>query len=104
MIYNLVTFEIIPGKMAEYGDIVAKESVPLYPKLGMKQVAAWHAYTGNVNNTYALFAFNDLADFQKSREAQQKNKEYQRVQAKLNLIRVSSTYTILEPNSWSPMK
>jgi hypothetical protein len=90
--------------MAEYGEIVSKESVPLYPKLGMKQVAAWHAYTGNVNMTYALFAFNDLADFQKSREMQQQSKEYQRVQAKLNSLRLSSTYTILEPNAWSPMK
>jgi hypothetical protein len=39
MIYLLVTMEIVPGKMAEYGGILAKEALPLYPKLGMKLVA-----------------------------------------------------------------
>jgi len=104
MIYISVATDIVPGKIAEYGEIVAKESVPLYPTMGMKLVASWHAYTGNVNENYALFVFNDLADLQKSRKSQSQNKDYQKVNAKLNALRVSQTYTILEPNAWSPMK
>ena len=96
--------EIVPGKMAEYYEIVAKEAVPLYPKMGLKAVASWHNYTGNMNQTYALFAFNDLAEMQKSREAQRQNKDYQKVQVRLNAMRTNQIQTLLEPNAWSPMK
>ncbi len=90
--------------MAEYSQILAKEALPLYPKLGMKLVASWHGYTGDVNTNYSLFAWDDLAAFQKAREAQAQSKEYQAAQAKLYPLRVKTTYTILEPNTWSPMK
>jgi len=78
--------------------------VPLFPKMGMKLVASWHGYTGNMNETYTLFVYNDLADVQKAREAQRQNKDYQKVSAKLNALRISQTNTILEANPWSPMK
>jgi len=104
MIYGLNNMVIVPGKMAEYGEIIAKEAVPLYPEIGMKLVASWRGYTGNMNENYSLFVFNDLAAYQKAREAQQKNKDYQKVNAKLNTLRVSQISTILEPNAWSPMK
>jgi hypothetical protein len=104
MIYLLSTNEITPGKIAEFQDIVARELVPLYPKVGMKLVASWHSYTGNVNEAIALYAFNDMAEFQKSMEMQRQNSDYQRVSAKMNTLRVSQARTILEPNAWSPMK
>jgi len=104
MVYLLAATLLVPGKMAESQEIIAKEAVPLYPKMGMKLVASWHGYTGNMNESYTLFVFDDLAALQKSREAQQQNKDYQRVQTKLNALRVSMTQTILEPNAWSPMK
>lgn len=40
MIYGLTTSVLVPGKMAEYEEIMAKERVPLYLKLGMKVVAS----------------------------------------------------------------
>jgi hypothetical protein len=104
MIYNLVNTVIAPGKMGEYTEICDKELAPLFPKIGQKLVASWRGYTGNVNEFYTLFAFNDLANFQKAREAQDKSAEYQKVSAKLNALRISLTSTILEPNAWSPMK
>jgi hypothetical protein len=104
MIYLLNTTVVVPGKMAERSEVVIKEMAPLFPKLGMKQVASWHAYTGNVNETYSLYEFKDLAEYQKVVETRSKNKEYQRVNAKLNALQVSVTTTLLEPNAWSPMK
>ena len=104
MIYVLVNGILTPGKMVEYGEIVAKEAVPLYAKLGMKLVASWHGYTGNMNELYTLFVFNDMAEYEKANEAQRRSADYQRVQAKLNAMRISQTRTILEPNAWSPMK
>jgi len=101
MIYQLVTTVIAPGKMQEYAEIAAKELVPLFK---MKLVASWRGYTGNVNEFYTLFAANDLAEYQKTREAQAQTKDYQRVSAKLNALRISQTTTLLEANAWSPMK
>jgi hypothetical protein len=70
----------------------------------MKQVASWHAYTGNVNETYSLYQYKDLAEYQKVVEARSKNKDFQAASAKLNAFQVGQTTTILEPNAWSPMK
>ena len=104
MIYVLTLSEVVPGKMAERTEIAGKEMVPLFPKLGMKQVASWHSITGNVNETYSLYEYKDLAEYQKVLEARNKNKAYQAASAKLNAVQVKQTTTILEPNAWSPMK
>ena len=104
MICVLTTGELIPGKRGEWEQIVAKELLPLYSKLGIKQVGSFHGYTGNMNLNYTLYAYDDLAAVQKMRETQQKSKEFQAVSAKLNATRVGLTYTILESNPWSPLK
>jgi hypothetical protein len=104
MIYLLNTTVVIPGKMAERSEVVIKEMAPLFPKLGMKQVASWHAYTGNMNETFSLYEFKDLAEYQKVVETRSKNPDYQRVNAKLNALQVSVRNIILEPNTWSPLK
>jgi len=70
----------------------------------MKLVASWHGYTGNVNEVYLLFVYNDLAEFQKMREAQRKDADYQRNGVKVNALITRQTRTLLEPNAWSPMK
>jgi hypothetical protein len=104
MIYQLTTGEIIPGKMTEYYSISNKELQPLYPKMGMKLVGSFHSYTGNMNQIYALYVFDDLAALQKTREKQKTDVDYQRVAAKLNPFRINLISTLLEPNAWSPMK
>jgi hypothetical protein len=104
MIYILVTQEIVPGKMAEWGEIAVKELAPLRSKLGVKQAGSFHAYTGNMNKNYTLNAYIGLAEFQKVTEAQRKDKDWQRVMAKMNALVVSQEYTVIEPNPWSPMK
>ena len=104
MIYNLNSNIFIPGKMPEFYEIVTIELLPLYPRLGLKMAGSFHAYTGNMNSGFALYVFDDLASFQKSREAQQKDGDFQKVMAKLNVSLISQTFTLLEPNPWSPMK
>lgn len=104
MIYLLSNSVLVPGKIAEYEKIAGKELAPLFPKVGMKLVASWRGYSGNVNEHYSLFVYNDLSALQKATEAQRKNTDYQKTSAKLNDLRVSQTRTILEPNAWSPMK
>ena len=104
MIYYLSTSVLVPGKMAEFFGIGQKELLPLYPKLGVKSAGSFHAYTGNMNEIYTLYVCDNLAAYQKIREAQAKSADYQKVITKMNALRVSTTTTILEPNPWSPMK
>ena len=104
MIYNLVTTVFIPGKTAEALEIFNKELMPLFPRFGQKLVGSFHAYTGDMNEVYQLFAYDDLAARQKVREAYLKDKDYQKVNAKMAALTVSQTMNLLEPNAWSPMK
>ncbi len=104
MLYSMSNSILIPGKMAEWAEIAAKELNPLFPKLGMKVVGSWHAYSGDVNANYTLFVYDDIAAMQKAREAQRRNKDYQRISAKMDTFRMSQYRTLLEPNAWSPMK
>jgi hypothetical protein len=104
MIYSMSNSILVPGKMAEWTEISAKELNPLFPKLGMKVVGSWHASTGDVNSTYTLFVYDDMAAIQKARQAQSMDKDYQRISAKLDTLRARQYRTILEPNAWSPMK
>jgi hypothetical protein len=104
MIYVLNTNVIIPGKLAEHSEIVAKEMVPIAPKIGLKWAGSFHGYTGDMNVSYGLFVYDDLTAMQKAIELRQKDKDNQRISTKLNALRVSVVNTILEPNPWSPMK
>ena len=104
MIYNLVTALVVPGKMSEYNEIHEKKMMPLFPKLGMKLVGTFHSYTGNMNEVYHLFVYNDLTARQKSQDSAKKSKDYQIEAAKLSALTTSQTFTLLEPNPWSPMK
>jgi hypothetical protein len=90
--------------MTEYYDLATKELIPLYPKIGMKAVGSFRSLTGNMNQTYALYVFDDLAAFQKITAARLKDLAFQKVSAKMSALRISQTSTLLEPNAWSPMK
>ena len=104
MIYTLSDLVYATGKVAEAQEIWIKEAMPLLPKVGLKVVGAWHGTTCNMDESYSIFVFNDLAQLQKSRETARQNANWHRVTAKLNALRVSVKSTILEPAAWSSMK
>jgi hypothetical protein len=104
MIYVLSRIIQVPGKMAESNEIVAKELMPIYSKLGIQYLASFHSYTGNMNENIALVAYEDLASLQKTREALSKSAAYKQVNNRLNALQVSTTSILIEPNPWSPMK
>jgi hypothetical protein len=83
VIYILATSNIIPGKMAEY-EANGQERFQARQKVGMKQIGEWRGYSGDPNKVYSLYAYNDLAEFQKMHEARDKNAEFQKIAAKTN--------------------
>ena len=103
MIYILATQNVLPGKMAEY-EAASKEMAPVRKKVGMNLVGAWRGYSGNINQVFSLFAYKDLAEFQKMRETRQKDPEYMKGAAKMQTLISDSSWSFIEPVSWSPMK
>jgi hypothetical protein len=104
MIYELLDTIIIPGKMSEYSENYVKELVPYYREVGTKVAGSFRALTGNMNEVYHLWVYDNLADIEKSRIIRAKNADFRKAEARLAPFRVSVNRTILEPNAWSPMK
>jgi hypothetical protein len=104
VIYALSMQEVLPGKLGEYSEIVTKEALPTYPRIGLNLVASFHGYTGNMNMIYALFSFKDLVEFQKATQAGRQDKAFTAAQVKIAAIAAGQNRVFLEPNAWSPMK
>jgi hypothetical protein len=94
MIYVFYVTEIIPGKMAEYNEL-AKEMAVVIDSLGMKRVLSAMPYTGNMNQLYTVFAYDDLAQMQKMNEISAKDKDVQRLTPLMSAFRVIQTRTLL---------
>ena len=100
MIYTLEKVRVVQGKKWTN----TKEDVTLFAKLGMRWIGSWHGYTGNVNEIYNLWAYNDLEEMQKLRASRIQNPEFQKLLAIHIPLTASQEILILEPNPWSPMK
>ncbi len=104
MIYWLNTLEVTPGKMAQYEQLVTKQLLPFYSRVGIKLIGSWRSMTGNPNEIYALFAYDDLAAFQRIQQTARQDKEYVSASVTMNSLLVGMKRQFIEPNTWSPMK
>jgi len=104
MIYVLAIRQLFPGKMAQYKEVETKELIPMFNKYGIKMVGHWNTIIGNSYETVNLMAYNDMAHYQKVREAQRKDPESQKLAADLGALTMSSNSRLLEPSEWSPLK
>jgi hypothetical protein len=104
MIYQTNVSDIMPGKMAEYDEVVSKEMVPLMKKHGMNLVAAWSGHSGNLNTIYAVYSYKDMAEAEKIMSEMMSDPIYARGNVKLNALRTRQVRTYLDPRPWSPMK
>jgi hypothetical protein len=99
MFYVLNITEIIPGKMAEYNKL-AQEMATANDRLGYKRVVSMQPYSGNMNQLFTLFAFNDLNEERKLNAASGKDKDAQKLSLAMNALRVSHTRIILQSSPW----
>jgi hypothetical protein len=104
MIYQTNVSDIIPGKMAEYDEIVTKEMLPLMKKHGMNLIAAWSGQSGNLNTIYALYAYKDMAESERVRSEMQSDPAYASANVKLQALRTRQVRTYFVTRPWSPMK
>ncbi len=63
MLYEMITVDVIPGRLKEFHDMWLKESLPLWEKHGIKHIGSWETVIGKSNEVIRLFAFNDLIHY-----------------------------------------
>ena len=96
--------EIIPEKLNEYNEFQVKEYQPYLKKINRKVVAYWMTQIGNAAESIAVFAYDDLADFQKQLTEAARSPEAQKMTAKIMSMTARSNSRLLNPCSWSPIK
>ena len=109
MIYELRTYQVVPGKMKElnrrFGDI----TIHLFRKHGIQVVGFWETAIGEATTTELVYmlAFEDLAHYQRAWDAFIADQEWQDAKQKTEvdgpLVNVAGS-KILEPTSYSPMQ
>jgi hypothetical protein len=104
MIYFTNVSDIVPGKIAEYDEIVTKEMLPLMKKHGINLIAAWSGHSGNMNTIYAVYAYKDMTEAEKVQSAMYGDPAYIKTNVKLNALRTRQVRTYFDPRPWSPMK
>jgi hypothetical protein len=105
MIYLEGTVGIVPGKMNEYLDIVSKEIMPMYAKLGIKMIGSWRtSMGGNSNEVVILFQYDNMAQMEKQTAARNADKDYQKILPRYQAVTTGTSTRLLQPNPYSTLK
>jgi hypothetical protein len=104
MIYLEATVGIVNRKMNEYTDIVAKELIPVYDRLGIKMIGSWRTYIGNSNDVVVLFQYDNLTQMEKQMDARNKDRDFQKLLPRYQAVTTGNISRILQPNAYSTLK
>ncbi|MFC2059642.1 NIPSNAP family protein [Chloroflexota bacterium] len=103
MVYEHRTYDILPGKMAEFVDDFGNIIVPLFDKYGVRLVGAWQVTIGKNNEFIYILGFESLNErekFWKDLKQDEEFRKYQQGGARTAYV----TSKILQPTSYSPLK
>ena len=109
MIYELRTYQVVPGKMKNLNDRFANITVPLFEKHGMKVIGFWETAIGEATTTELIYmlAFEDLGHYQRAWDAFIADPEWQAAKRLTEvggpLVNVASS-KIIEPTDYSPLQ
>ncbi len=60
MIYELRTYQLAFGRLAEYLDVAKAMILPAVAEYGLKPSGFWHTEVGQLNEVVHLWAYKDL--------------------------------------------
>lgn len=109
MIYELRTYQVVPGKMKELNDRFANITIRLFEKHGMKVIGFWETAIGEATTTELIYmlAFEDLGHYQRAWDAFITDPEWQETKRRTEvdgpLVNVAGS-KIIEPTDYSPMQ
>ncbi len=105
MIYQLGTVGVVHGKMNEYTELVAKELMPIYQRLGIKMIGSWRSFIGgHSDECVILFAWENMAQMEKLTSARSNDKDWQKLQPRYQALTTGNTTRLLQPNAYSTLK
>ncbi len=109
MIYELRTYQVVPGKMKELNNRFANMTIHLFEKHGMKVVGFWETAIGEATTTELIYmlVFEDLGHYQRAWDAFITDPEWQEAKRQTEvdgpLVNIAGS-KILEPTDYSPMQ
>jgi len=109
MIYELRTYQVVPGKMKNLNDRFANITVPLFEKHGMKVIGFWETAIGEATTTELIYmlAFEDMGHYQRAWDAFIADPAWQEAKRLTEvggpLVNVASS-KILESTDYSPLQ
>ncbi len=104
MIYELRTYQLVPGAVPEYLELARTKILPCIGEHGIKPLGFWTTAIGTLNEVVHLWAYSDLNDRQAKWDAWAKDPRRAEVMARLRSIVVSQSNKILTPTEFSQMK
>jgi len=103
MIYELRTYHVMPGAMAEYSKVFGEMVMPVFKKLGFKVIGVWQPVIGENDEFTYMLEFNDLADREAKFKALAGDPDmvpYRQQPTRISRI----TNKIFSPQPYSPLK
>jgi hypothetical protein len=83
---------------------IEKEIFPLLNKYGQKLEGAWNTTVGTYDEVTHLYAFENLTEFTKVRQALSLDPEVQECRQKIAAVSGSEISKLIEPLAYSPLR
>ena len=104
MIYELRTYQLAVGGLAEYLEVARSMILPGVAEYGLKPVGFWYSEAGDLNQVVHLWAYNDLNERQEKWGKGAKDPRRAEVMKKLRGVVLHQSNKFLSPTEFSPMK
>ena len=97
MIYELITIDVVPGKLREYHDMWIKESLPVWEGHGIKHIGSWETVVGKSNEITRLFAYKDFNHYEQWISFLSEDEEGKKLRQKVSSYMAGTTRKIIKP-------
>lgn len=108
MIYELRTYEAMPGKLPALHRRFAEHTIKYFEKHGIKVIGFWTYLFGGPNDQLVyMLAYDNLAARERAWAAFQQDEEWLRVRAETErdgILVARLTAQILQPTPYSPLQ
>jgi len=107
MIYEMRSYEVVPGRMPAMNARFQNHTVGLFEKHGIKVIGFWEAVVGTSNVLHYMVAFEDLAHRERAWASFQADETWQKVRAESEEdgpIVAHVRNELWRPSSYSPMR
>jgi len=107
MLYELRVYEIIPLRMKDINDRLAKHTMRIWERLGIRPVGFGENAIGPSNTLNYILAWESLKERQEKWDAFMSDPERLKVMEETHKngpLVLKSTNTIMQPTSYSPMQ